>query len=102
MTFTRNVIAKLPVVAALVLGGLSLGGCATKEYVNEQISAVNMRISGVDAKASDALQRANAANATAEAAQASASSANQRIDALSTRVDTLQAAPPPPRRTPRG
>ena len=56
-----NRIASLPLAMALVLGGLSVSGCATKAYVNDQIAAVNSHLSAVDAKASDALQRADAA-----------------------------------------
>src|SRR5688500_711829 len=84
--------------AALVLiGGLSVSGCATKKYVDEQIATVNDRINAVDAKATDAIQRADAANAAAQsggtAAQAAAGdarSANERIDQLTTRVDTIE------------
>jgi outer membrane murein-binding lipoprotein Lpp len=84
--------------AALVLiGGLSVSGCATKKYVDEQIATVNDRVNAVDAKATDAIQRADAANAAAQsggsAAQAAAGdarSANERIDQLTTRVDAME------------
>jgi peptidoglycan-associated lipoprotein len=72
------------IAGAMVLGVVSLGGCATKKYVNEQVSAgvspvssqvaelsthVNAQdasLQGVDATAKDALQRANAAGKLAE------------------------------------
>lgn len=68
------------IAGAMVLGVVSLGGCATKKYVNEQVSSVNTRVSDVstrvadhDAKLAsldqstrDALQRAEAAGKLAE------------------------------------
>ncbi|CAN7622172.1 hypothetical protein LJR225_004756 [Phenylobacterium sp. LjRoot225] len=89
-----NRVASIPLAAALVLGGLSLAGCATKDYVNEQIAPVDSRITTVDAKAGDAIQRADAANAAAQAAAADARTANQRLDQLTPRVDTLEQARP--------
>ena len=77
---------------ALLAGGLAVSGCATKEYVDEQIATVNTHINAVDAKASDAIQRADAANAAAQAAAGDARNANQRLDALTPRVDALEQA----------
>jgi peptidoglycan-associated lipoprotein len=76
--------SKVIVAGAMMLGVLSLGGCATKKYVNEQVAAgvtpvsnqvaeLNTHVTaqdaslqGVDATAKDALQRANAAGKLAE------------------------------------
>jgi outer membrane protein OmpA-like peptidoglycan-associated protein len=56
-----------------MLGALSLGGCATKKFVRENIAAVDTRVAGVDAHvnavegtAMDALDRATAAGKLAE------------------------------------
>ncbi len=95
MPLVSRLRASLPFAAVLIVGGLSLGGCATREYVDERIATVNTRIDGVDAKASDALRRADAANAAAQAAEADARTANQRIDQLTTRIDTFGASRPP-------
>lgn len=92
-----NHISKLQLAAALVVGALSLSACATKAYVDEQITLVNTRVGAVDAKAQDAIQRADAANAAAasassaaQAAAADARTANQRLDQLTPRVDSLE------------
>ncbi len=112
MSLVKNSIAKIPMAALLLVGGLSLSACATEKYVDEHIAAVNMRIDGVDAKANEGIQRADAAMAAAQqansaaqgamsaaqAANASAQNANSRIDGLSTRVDALEAK----HRRPRG
>ena len=76
--------SKVMIAGAMMLGVVSLGGCATKKYVNEQVSAgiapvssqvaeLNTHVTaqdaslqGVDATAKDALQRANAAGKLAE------------------------------------
>jgi len=71
---------KVLVAGAMLLGVASLGGCATKKYVNEQVSAVDTRVSDVstrvgqhdtqiatlDTQTKDALQRAEAAGKLAE------------------------------------
>ena len=77
----------------VVLAGMGLSGCATTEYVDEQIAMVNTRIDGVDAKATDAGRRADAAMQAAQAAAADARTANQRLDQLTPRVDALEFAP---------
>jgi peptidoglycan-associated lipoprotein len=66
--------------AVMVMAMAGLGGCATKQYVNDQISAVNTHITASDARltdhdakigeldqtSKDALQRAEAAGKLAE------------------------------------
>ncbi len=68
------------VAAALVMGGLSVSGCATKGYVNKQVGQVDTRVSAhdtqlnqqqqqlgeLDKTAKDALERATAAGKLAE------------------------------------
>lgn len=66
--------------AAITVGALSLGGCATKDYVNEQVAAVDAknqatqtqvnlqqtRLGQLDQTAQDALTRATAAGKLAQ------------------------------------
>lgn len=80
MPITRKSLAT---VAAVAAGGLSLGACATTDYVDEQIAAVNQRIDGVDAR----LQQTTT---TANAAATDAQNANRRLDQLTGRVDRLE------------
>ena len=61
------------VAGAVLLGALSLQGCATKKFVRENLAVVDTRVSGVDAHvnavegtAKDALARATAAGKLAE------------------------------------
>jgi outer membrane protein OmpA-like peptidoglycan-associated protein len=72
--------SKVVIAGAMVLGMAGLGGCATKKYVNEQVSSVSTRVTDVDARVTDhdtklasldqtsrdALQRAEAAGKLAE------------------------------------
>ena len=104
-------LTKMLVVSAVAVAGVSLSGCATKSYVDEQIAAVNMHIDAVDARAADGIRRADAAAAAASAAASSAQAANaaaqgaaraaqaaagdaqranSRLDTVTTRVDTLE------------
>ena len=66
-----------------IVGGLSLSGCATTKYVDEQIATVNNRVSALES-------RVQQVDSTAQAAAGSAQQANQRIDQLTGRVDSLE------------
>jgi len=97
MTSLKNRTAGVLLVSGLLLGGLSLSGCATEKYVDEHIATLSTRVDAVDAKAQDGIQRADAANSAAQAAAsaaqaaaADARTANQRLDQLTPRVDTLE------------
>lgn len=104
MNLVRKPARSIVVVAAVVAGGLSLSGCATKKYVDEQIAMVNGRIDQVGAQAADGIRRADAAAAAAQsaataaqsaasaaqAAAADARNANGRIDQMTTRMDTWE------------
>lgn len=61
------------VAAALVMGGLTVSGCATKKYVNTQVGAVDQRVTAqgaqigeLDKTSKEALDRAIAAGKLAE------------------------------------
>ena len=73
-------VTRVLIAGAMVLGVAGLGGCATKGFVKEQVSAVDTRVSDVSARVADhdtklasldqntkdALQRAEAAGKLAE------------------------------------
>jgi peptidoglycan-associated lipoprotein len=73
-------VSKVLIAGAMVLSVASLGGCATKKYVNEQVSAVDTKVVDVSARVSqhdtqiatldqtsrEALERATAAGKLAE------------------------------------
>ena len=68
------------IVGAVLVGAISLGGCATKKFVRQEVGAVDTKvasvesrvtahdanIAGLDATAKEALQRAEAAGKLAE------------------------------------
>ncbi|MFN3522453.1 MAG: OmpA family protein [Phenylobacterium sp.] len=65
--------SKVLIAGAVLVGVAGLGGCATKKYVNEQLSPVSSRVAEqgarletVDQTAREALQRAEAAGKLAE------------------------------------
>jgi outer membrane protein OmpA-like peptidoglycan-associated protein len=65
--------SKMFIAGAALLGVVSLGGCATKKYVGEQVGALGTRVDGVEGHvgqvegtAKDALDRATAAGKLAE------------------------------------
>ena len=75
---------------ALAGACVSLGGCATEDYVNKHIALVNQRIDGVAAHVAQVEGTANQANQTAQAAMGAAQQANQRLDQLTPRVDAIE------------
>jgi len=90
-------IAKLAPAAVILIGGLSLSGCATKDFVREQVAVVSHRVDAVEAKLQDtdataksALSQAQAASAQAQAAAGQAQNNGQRIDQLNGRVDGIE------------
>jgi outer membrane murein-binding lipoprotein Lpp len=93
MLHLNNRLAGLPAAAVLVLGGLGLSGCATTEYVDEQIATVNTHLSAVESKADAAGAAAQSAQSTAQAAQADAARANNRLDELTGRMGALEQHP---------
>ena len=65
--------SRVMIAGAMLLGVISLGGCATKKYVNEQVGLVSNRVTDHDAKLANldatsrqALERAEAAGKLAE------------------------------------
>lgn len=117
MSWLKKHAASARVVSVILLGGLGLSACATREYVDQQIATVNTRIDGVDSRvqaaqsradsaaqaAAAAQSRADAANSAAQAAGTDARTANQRLDQLTPRVDALENPPAKAKgRTPRG
>lgn len=68
-------------------GALSLGGCATKSYVREQIAPVSQRVDTLEAKLQETDGTAKSALAQAQAASGQAQNNGQRLDQLTSRVD---------------
>ena len=83
-------LTKLVPAAILVAGSLGLGGCASKDFVREQIAPVNQRIDALEAKLQATDGTATQAQADAQAAGAQAQNNGQRIDQLNARVDGIE------------
>lgn len=58
--------SSIVIAGVVALGALSLGGCATKKFVNEHLGILSTRVDGVDKTARDAMARADAAGKLAE------------------------------------
>jgi outer membrane protein OmpA-like peptidoglycan-associated protein len=54
--------------AVVVAGGLALSGCATEQYVNEQVGAVGARVDALDSKVNALSTRVDGVDRTAQAA----------------------------------
>lgn len=82
-------MTKLAPVAILMIGAVGLGGCATKEYVREQIAPVSQRVDTLETRLQETDGTAKAALAEAQAAAQQGQNNGQRIDQLTGRVDGL-------------
>ena len=65
--------SRVLIAGAMVLGMVSLGGCATKKFVRQEVGVVSTRVTAhdaqlaaLDATSKEALQRAEAAGKLAE------------------------------------
>ena len=86
-----SAFASKSLVAVVVLAGaVSLGGCATKSFVREQIAPVNQRVDTLEAKLQETDGTAKSALAEAQAAAGQAQNNGQRLDQLNGRVDGVE------------
>lgn len=79
----------IPAVVILA-GAVSLGGCASKSYVREQIAPVAQRVDALESKLQETDGTAKSALAQAQAASQQAQANGQRLDQLTTRVDSTE------------
>ncbi|CAN5151745.1 hypothetical protein BH10PSE12_BH10PSE12_17410 [soil metagenome] len=82
-------LTKLAPIAAILVGSLSLGGCATKGFVREQVAVVSQRVDALDTKLQATDGTAKQALAEAQAASGQAANNGQRIEQLNSRVDSI-------------
>ena len=86
-----SAFASKSLVAVVVLAGaISLGGCATKSFVREQIAPVSQRVDTLEAKLQETDGTAKSALAEAQAAAGQAQNNGQRLDQLNGRVDGVE------------
>lgn len=83
-------IKKLAPAVVILAGALSLGGCATKGFVREQVAVVSQRVDALEAKVQETDNTAKSALAEAQAASGQAQNNGQRLDQLNSRVDGIE------------
>ena len=83
-------VMKTAPAALILVGALSLGGCATKQFVREQIAPVSQRVDALEAKLQETDSTAKSALAQAQAASGQAQNDSQRLDQLNARVDGIE------------
>ncbi|WP_340314620.1 hypothetical protein [Rhizorhabdus argentea] len=83
-------VTKIAPAALILVSALSLGGCATKDFVREQIAPVSQRVDALEAKLQETDGTAKSALAQAQAAAGQAQNDGQRLDQLNARVDGIE------------
>lgn len=81
---------KLAPAVTVVLAATSLGGCATKSYVREQIAPVSQRVDALETRLQTTDGTAKQALAEAQAASGQTQQHAQRLDQLNGRVDGVE------------
>ena len=82
--------SKFAPAALILVGAVSLGGCATKSYVREQIAPVSQRVDTLETRLQATDGTARQALAEAQAASGQLQSNGQRLDQLTGRVDGVE------------
>ncbi len=83
-------LTKLAPAAIILVGAISLSGCATKSYVREQIAPVAQRVDALEGRLQETDGTAKAALAQAQAASGQAQQNAQRLDQMGARVDGVE------------
>jgi len=83
-------VTKIAPAALLLVGALSLGGCATKTFVREQIAPVSQRVDALETRLQETDGTAKSALGQAQAAAGQAQINSQRLDQLNGRVDGIE------------
>lgn len=81
---------KIAPAMLVLVGALSLGGCATKGFVREQIAPLSQRVDALEARLQETDGTAKSALAQAQAAAGQAQNDGQRLDQLNARVDGIE------------
>jgi murein lipoprotein len=83
-------VSKFAPALVILAGAASLGGCASKSYVREQIAPVSQRVSTLETKLQETDGTAKSALAEAQAASGQLQNSGQRLDQLNARVDGVE------------
>jgi murein lipoprotein len=85
-----SVTTKLAPAALILVGSLALGGCATKNFVREQVGTVSQRVDALEARVQATDGTAKQALSEAQAASGQGQNNVQRLDQLNARVDGIE------------
>ena len=85
-----STVTKLAPAVVILLAAPTLGGCATKKYVREQIEPVSARVSTLETQLQATDGTAKQALAEAQAAAGQLQQNGQRLDQLNGRVDGVE------------
>lgn len=83
-------LTKVAPAVAITLAATTLGGCATKSYVRDQIAPVSQRVDAIETQLQATDGTAKQALAEAQAASAQSQQHGQRLDQLNGRVDGVE------------
>ena len=83
-------LTKLAPAVVILLAAPTLGGCATKKYVREQIAPVSERVGALETQLQATDGTAKQALAEAQANSGQVQQQGQRIDQLNGRVDATE------------
>lgn len=83
-------VTKFAPALVILVGAVGLSGCATKNFVREQIAPVSQRVDTLEARLQETDGTAKSALAEAQAASQQAQANGQRLDQMGGRVDGVE------------
>jgi outer membrane murein-binding lipoprotein Lpp len=83
-------LTKILPLSLVLVGSLALGGCATKDFVRQEVATVSQRVDALEARLQTTDATAKQALAEAQSASGQGQNNGQRIDQLNARVDGIE------------
>jgi murein lipoprotein len=83
-------LTKLAPTVMILAGAMSLGACASKSFVREQIAPVSERVATLETRLQETDSTAKSALAEAQAASGQAQNNAQRLEQINGRVDSVE------------
>lgn len=81
---------KIMPALGLAAAALTMGGCATRDFVREEVAVVSQRVDSLEARLQETDGVARSALSQAQAANGQVQNNTQRIDQMNARVDGME------------
>jgi TolA-binding protein len=95
-------VKKVIPVLAILIGAVGTSGCATRQFVRDEVAVVSQRVDSLESRLQETDGTARSALQQAQAANGQVQNNTQRLDQLNSRVDGMEQQMQTRARRPRG